>query len=118
MVTWSLDGGANPRVVQKDAGHSSLQTTMGYAQRNEQVTGERVTAMAKAYARVPVDPAEPDRRSSAEPRDVVDEPAVLAWLASQDPAVVGEILVRAMRGESTDRHSTLRRADTPRRGAR
>lgn len=111
MVTWSLNAGANPRVVQKDAGHASLATTMGYAHRDEQVTGERIAAMAAMYARMPDDPTIPGGLASVEDNGVVDESAVLVWLATQDPAVIGEILVRAMRGESADPHPSRRPAD-------
>jgi integrase len=53
MVTWSLEGGASARIVQADAGHSSMRTTEIYAHRLEQrVPSERLAAMERMYARM------------------------------------------------------------------
>ena len=101
MVTWSLNGGANPRVVQKDVGHSSLQTTMGYAHRDDQVTGERIAAMAAMYARMPNGPV-PNGSDGTIPIDraELDEAAVRAWIAAQPPEAVATMLVQAMRADA------------------
>jgi integrase len=100
MVTWSLDGGANPRVVQKDAGHSSLQTTMTYAHRSERVTGERVAAMAATYAQMPNGPVPPSPVTAAVSAMPLDPADVRAWLETQDPAVVAAVLADVLRRES------------------
>jgi integrase len=53
MVTWSLEGGASARIVQADAGHSSMRTTEIYVHRLDQrVPRERLAAMERMYARM------------------------------------------------------------------
>lgn len=53
MVTWSLDAGAPPRVVQHDAGHAQFRTTEIYVHRlDKRVSGARLDAMATMYARM------------------------------------------------------------------
>jgi integrase len=96
MVTWSLDGGASNRVVQKEAGHASLRTTEGYAHRQtERVTDERVKAMARVYSQMPSDEA----ADASPPQNdtVAGEHALTELLSSVPPERLAELLVDAIR---------------------
>jgi integrase len=100
MVTWSLDGGAPARVVQKEAGHNSLRTTEGYEHRmSDRVTDERVKAMARMYPQLVDEPA----RGAPAPTLPDPEDILAAALAALPPERVGELLVRALRGPAPDR---------------
>ncbi len=96
MVTWSLDGGAPPRVVQNDAGHSSFRTTEVYIHRlDDRVSDERLAAMAKMYDRMDGEPSGADAAATTS-----DDPlrqVFATWLSSLTPEQMAEIMVSAMR---------------------